>query len=354
MARLTNTLAPNAGGAIANTDEKFSVAIRKEYLQDMIRKATPDAKSAARLTGSLISLVASNTELQKCNPASIVAAALRGEGLGLMLGFGYYVVPYAGTAQFQLGYKGLIAMAMAGGDVEDMDCVEVREGEYAGRDRRTKRPVFDFSIYATDAEMEQHPVIGYYAYIEKKDGFFRSEYMSIGAIMDHAEQYSKTFDRAKYRQLISGDMSPEDAERLKKKSPWYSATETMMKKTVIRRLLNSGYVQLRTIGEIKNVVEAEDAAISDAEAIASFDMIDIDPGTGEILSQSTQVAPESTENAEKGEAVTAPPAGKIETRSSRKAQGHKNEPKDVEYTEVKPVDISADDEGEVLDSFFAN
>ena len=178
MARPNNSLAPNVGSGITSADEKFSVAIRKDALQDMIHKATPDAKSAARLTGSLISLVASNQELQKCTPASIVAAALRGEGLGLMLGFGYYVVPYAGTATFQLGYKGLIAMAMAGGDVADMDCVEVREGEYAGRDKRTKRPVFDFSIYATDAEAEQHPVIGYYAYIEKKDGFFRSEYMS--------------------------------------------------------------------------------------------------------------------------------------------------------------------------------
>jgi len=354
LARLNNSLAPSGAGAITNADDKFSVAIRKDYLQDMIHKATPDAQSAARLTGSLISLVASNTELQKCSPASIVAAALRGEGLGLMLGFGYYVVPYAGTAQFQLGYKGLIAMAMAGGDVADMDCVEVREGEYVGRNRRTKRPEFDFSLYQTDAEAEQHPVIGYYAYIEKRDGFFRSEYMSIGAIMDHAEQYSKTFDRAKYRQLISGEMSPEDAERLKKKSPWYSATETMMKKTVIRRLLNSGYVQLRTIGEIKSVVEAEDTAISDAEAIATFDVMDVDPSTGEILSQSTQVAPEAAESAEKAEAVPAPAKEKSATRGGRKAQENKNEPKDVEYTEVKPVTITADDEDAALSGFFSD
>ena len=73
--------------------------------------------------------------------------------------------------------------------------LEIREGEYVGRDRRTKRPEFDFSIYATDEEAEKHPIVGYYAYVEKRDGFFRSEYMSIGAILDHAEQYSKTFDK---------------------------------------------------------------------------------------------------------------------------------------------------------------
>lgn len=103
MARLNNSLAPTGSGAISEDNAKFSVAIQKDALQSLIRKSTPDAQSAARLTGSLISLVASSTELQKCTPASIVAAALRGEGMGLMLGMGYYVVPYAGTASFQLG-----------------------------------------------------------------------------------------------------------------------------------------------------------------------------------------------------------------------------------------------------------
>ena len=298
--------------------------------------------------------MASNAELQKCNPASIVAAALRGEGLGLMLGFGYYVVPYAGTASFQIGYKGLIAMAMAGGDVADMDCVEVREGEYVGRNRRTKRPEFNFSIYETDMEAEKHPIVGYYAYIEKRDGFFRSEYMSVSAILDHAEQYSKTFDRSKYMQLVTGELSPDDAERMKKKSPWYSATETMMKKTVIRRLLNSGYVQLRTIGEIKNVMEDEDAAEKDAEALASFDILDVDPGTGEIRTQSTQAAPEAPQDAQKSDGVPAPSEEKNASEGSKKRGKDKKEPVDAEYTEVKPVAVSTEDDGDgVVESFFS-
>lgn len=352
MARPNNSIVPGGGNAIQK-GEKFSVVIQSDTMQKMILKSVPDAKSAARLTGSLISLVASNTELQNCSPASIVAAALRGEGMGLMLGFGYYVVPYAGTAQFQSSYKGLIAMAMAGGDVADMDCVEVREGEYSGRNRRTKRPEFNFALYETDAEAEQHPIIGYYAYIEKRDGFFRSEYMSVGAILDHAEQYSKTFDRAKYRQLISGDMSPEEVEKLRKKSPWYSSTETMMKKTVIRRLLNSGYVQLQAIGTIKAIMEDEDAAISDAEAIASFDVMDVDPGTGEIITQSTQSVPGAAESAEKSDGVPAQPEKKSSAGGGRKRGDAKTEAKDAEYTEIKPVNIQADeDEDAVLGGFF--
>jgi recombination protein RecT len=353
MARLNNSLAPTGSGAI-DKQEKFSVAIQGNTLQSMIKKATPDAQSAARLTGSLISLVASSTELQNCNPASIVAAALRGEGMGLMLGMGYYVVPYAGTAQFQLGYKGLIQMAMAGGDVADMDCVEIREGEYVGRNRRTKRPEFDFSVYATDEEAEQHPIVGYYAYVEKRDGFFSSEYMSIGAILDHAEQYSKTFDRAKYRQLISGDLSPDEAERLKKKSPWYSATETMMKKTVIRRLLNSGYVQLRAITNIETVLTQEDEAEKDAEALASFDVVNVDPSTGEIREQSVQVNPEDAEEPAAVSAETAEENPVKKGRGRPKKEDAAPAVQDVAFEPVKEaVTIKPDDEEEVLGSFFA-
>ncbi|MBO5918796.1 MAG: recombinase RecT [Oscillospiraceae bacterium] len=353
MARLNNSLAPTGSGAI-DKQEKFSVAIQGSTLQSMIKKATPDAQSAARLTGSLISLVASSTELQNCNPASIVAAALRGEGMGLMLGMGYYVVPYAGTASFQLGYKGLIQMAMAGGDVADMDCVEIRDGEYVGRDRRTKRPEFDFSIYATDEEAEKHPIIGYYAYVEKRDGFFRSEYMSIGAILDHAEQYSKTFDRSKYRQLISGDLSPDEAERLKKKSPWYSATETMMKKTVIRRLLNSGYVQLRAITNIETVLTQEDEEAKDAEALASFDVVNVDPSTGEIKEQSVQVNPSDTEGTVDGETSVEADQQSKKGRGRPKKDGGEPVAQDVAFEPVKEaVTIKPDDEEEVLGSFFA-
>lgn len=349
MARVGNSIvAANGGGGGITKASKFDVAIQEDALQKMILSATGDRQSAARLTGSLISLVASSQDLQNCTPASIVGAALRGEGMGLILGMGYYVVPYGGKAVFQISYKGLIAMAMAGGDVADMDCVEVREGEYTGRDRRTKRPGFDFSVYETDAEAEQHPIIGYYAYIEKRDGFFRSEYMSIGAILDHAEQYSQAFDRDKYRKLISGEMSPDEAERLKKKSPWYSATETMMKKTVIRRLLNSGYVQLRAIGSIRQELAREDETIKDAEAIASFDIVDVDPSTGEIREQTTQIPPEAEKEPEPAEKAEKAPAAKGKSaKSARNAEAV-----DAEYAEVPAKMPAQEAPDDVMGSFF--
>ena len=354
MARLNNSLAPAGNGGAIGERQKFSVAIQGEALQKMILKATGDTQSAARLTGDLISLVSGSEELQKCNPASIVAAALQGVGLGLSLALQqYYVVPYAGTARFQTGYKGLLAMALNSDEVLDIDVRPVHEGECIGRDRRTGRTAIDFGVYDSDAEAEQHPIVGYYAYADMGKRF-RSEYMSLGAILDHAEQYSKTFDRAKYRQLISGDLSPDEAERLKKKSPWYGSTDAMMKKTVLRRLLNSGFVPLKLLNVINPILAQEDEDEKDAEALASFDVLNVDPGTGDVREQSVQVNPEAEEAPEATPAETAEENPAKKGRRVVKKEAPAPAVQDVTFEPVKePVTIRPDDEEEVLGSFFS-
>ncbi len=337
MARMNNSIV-----STNSENQKFSVAIQGQALQGLIAKATPDADSAARLTGALISVVSEYEQLKSCTPASIVAAALRGEGLGLMLGQGYYVVPYGNTARLQVGYKGLIQMAIAGGDVADMDCVEIREGEYIGRDNRTKRPKFDFSVYATDEEAEKHPIIGYYAYIEKRDGFFRAEYMSVGAILDHAERYSKTFDRTKYMQLVSGELSKEEADRLMLKSPWYSSTETMMKKTVIRKLLNSGYVVLNAVGKMQAALATDDENESAGNALAAFDVVSVDESTGELRSESTQIPAQEAE-------APAEPSDTTPVKKRGRKPKEDSDAQDVEYQDVTTTD---EDGNDVVGSIF--
>lgn len=323
MARATNAIVAQNGRKELDTP-KFSVAIRGDAMQDLIRKSVRDEDSAKRLTGTLISVVSSSEQLQQCNPATIVAAALRGEGMGLTIGMGYYVVPFGNTAAFILGYKGEIQLALAGGDVADMDVVEVREGEYIGRNRKTKRPEFDFSIYKTDEEAEKHPIIGYYAYVEKKDGYFRGEYMSLNAILDHADTYSKSFSKADYLKMVSGEMTADGIKSLKSKSPYYSEPETMFKKTVMRRLLNSGYVILAASTNLKRALEVDDAAEAEMDAIASFDVVDVDSSTGEIRSESVQSAPEAPE-------IVNADGNTEKTEKPKKAT---QKPVDAEYTEI--------------------
>lgn len=232
--------------------------------------------------------------------------------------------------------KGLIALCLAGNDVADMDCVEVREGEYVGRDKRTKRPVFDFSVYKTDEEAAQFPVIGYMAYCEMKNGYFRSEYMTVDEILNHAARYSKAFDIDAYKKLQSGALSPQEAERLMQGSPYYSAPETMFKKTVLRKLLNSGYIRLANSAAITKTMEY-DNGIEDGGIISDLGIGGEQPieTTGEVV-EPENPAPVAAES------QTEPAPAENPEKPKRGRKPHSQETSD---------EVSATDD-ETLSSFF--
>lgn len=148
----------------AQSKPSFSLAVTSPTMQGMIKKALGSDAAAARVTSTLISAVNASEQLRNCEASTIVAAALRGEGLGLIYGHGYYVVPYGTVATYIMSYKGYIQLAMSTGFYADIDCIEVRDGELDGRDRRTGKPKVNLAKYETDEEREQHAVIGYYGY----------------------------------------------------------------------------------------------------------------------------------------------------------------------------------------------
>ena len=96
-----------------------------------------------------------------------------------------------------------------------------------------------------------------------KSGYFRSEYMTMDEILNHAARYSKAFDIQKFHKLQNGDITPQEAERLMNGSPYYSAPETMFKKTVLRKLLNSGYIRLANSASIRETMDYDDKVESD-------------------------------------------------------------------------------------------
>lgn len=291
-----------AANQLVRQDKKvqFSAAVTGDTLQNIIRKSVPDAASASRLTGALLSAVAANDNLKACQPASVVAAALRGEGMGLTLGMGYYLVPYGDKCQYQIGYKGLLALLIATGEVADTDCVPVREGEHLGRDKRTGRAKIDFSVYETEEEAQKHKIIGYYFFVELRNGYFRYEYMTVDEILRHAERYSKAFSREKYDRLQSADCPKQEADRIRASSPWYNDTETMMRKTVIRKLLNSGFVPLANTARLEQALQkddeelklVEDAADEDApEIVAAEEAVSVEEAAPTEPAQDTAHAP---------------------------------------------------------------
>lgn len=275
--------------------QAFSLAVTSSTMQNLMSRALGDSKAVARLTSTLLSAVSASEQLKACEAATIVASALRGEGMGLIYGHGYYLVPYGQVCTFSLSYKGLIQLAIATGQYADLDCVDVRQGEQAGRDRRTGKPIIDLSVYETDEEREAQPIIGYYAYFELKDGTFRYEYWSMDRLLKHADRYSPAFSLEKYNALLRGELSDSETKKCLNGTPWYDAgggQDRMCRKTVLRQLLNSGYAPLSS--EVRSLLRAEEEG-GDLGIIPDIGgegaPIVVDPDTGEV--QGTPKEPEN-------------------------------------------------------------
>ena len=88
--------------------QKFSMAITAPSAQQMISRALKNERMAARFTSTMISAVSASDQLKECDPGTIIAAGLRGEGMGLIYGHGYYIVPYGSVATCMRSYKGYI------------------------------------------------------------------------------------------------------------------------------------------------------------------------------------------------------------------------------------------------------
>lgn len=235
MANATNTLV-QAGGKVP-----FTVAIQGQGIQRMLQAAFSTPQAITKFTADLMAAVTATPGLKDCEPASIVSAGLQCSVLNLSTSPAMgeaYIVPYGGKATFQLGKNGLVQLAIRSGQYKDIDTIEVRQGEYKGRDRETGKPKFEF--VEDDDLRENLPVIGYLAYFELLNGFKKSVYFSKEKMLKWANRYSPAFNIETYRryetyQQTGQGMTEQELRRCS--SPWYESFQAMAEKTVLRQLL---------------------------------------------------------------------------------------------------------------------
>lgn len=228
---------------IQKTQPKFSVAIQSDMYKRLINNTLGDQNRANRFIASISSAVATNPNLQQCEAGTILSGALLGESLNLspspQLGH-YYLVPYknnkTGTteAQFQLGWHGYYQLAIRSGQYKDLDVIEIKEGEYLGRDKLTGKQRFEFIEDETDRINK--PTIGYLGYFELLNGYRKQIYMSKEEMEKHADTYSKAFNLADYNKLKAGQIPEKDM--WKYSSYWYKDFDGMAFKTILRRLIS--------------------------------------------------------------------------------------------------------------------
>ena len=138
------------------------------------------------------------------------------------------------VAQFQLGYKGYIQLAIRSGYYKDIDVIEIRDGEYLGRDKSTGKHKFEF--IEDEVEREERKIVGYMAYFEYLNGFTKQLYWTKEKMLKHADTYSKAFSKDAYEKLLAGKIPQKDM--WKYSSFWYKDFDGMAFKTMLRQLIS--------------------------------------------------------------------------------------------------------------------
>nr|DAX86282.1 MAG TPA: RecT protein [Caudoviricetes sp.] len=256
---------------------KFSVMITTQSYQNLINNTLRDPDRARSFTASITSAVAVNPALQECDAGTILAGALLGESLKLspspQLGQ-YYLVPFKNkrqqtvTAQFVLGYKGYIQLALRSGQYKDLDVMVIKQGEYSGKDPETGKARFKF--IEDDDVRDALPTVGYMAFFEYLNGFRKVIYWSKEKMMTHADTYSPSFSRKGYEDLLAGKVP--QSEMWRYSSFWYKNFDDMAKKTMLRQLISRWgvmSVDMQTALEHDDTITHDNDGQLIAERIAS-------------------------------------------------------------------------------------
>ena len=249
MAQVNNSLANRGKKA------SFSVYLTGDAVKNQINKVV-GGKNGPRFISSIISAVNTNPALQECSHQSILSAALLGETLKLspspQLGQ-YYMVPFndknkGKVAQFQLGYKGYIQLALRSGQYKKLNVLAIKEGELIRYDPLNEE--IDVRLIENEEEREAAPTVGYYAMFEYLNGFRKTMYWCKNKMLMHADRYSQAFSRdgadintrygkkhkVSFEEYEAGNYPQNDAWMYS--SFWYRDFDGMAYKTMLRQLIS--------------------------------------------------------------------------------------------------------------------
>jgi len=303
---VNNSLAPKQGGK----PQTFSAFLTSDAIKKRIN-AMVGGNDGQRFITSIISAVSTNPALAECEHSTILSAAMLGESLKLspspQLGQ-YYMVPFndkkrgCKVAQFQLGYKGYIQLAIRSGYYKKLNVLAIKEGELVRYDPMEEE--IEVNLVEDDTQREALPTIGYYAMFQYHNGFKKAMYWSKEKMVAHADKYSQAFSRdavkakdPKYNKVSFADFEAgkvKDADMWLYSSFWYKDFDGMAYKTMLRQLISRwGIMSI----ELQTALDKDMAAINEDGSVDYVDnsenftqaaeepaqVINVDPGTGEVI-----------------------------------------------------------------------
>lgn len=231
--------------------QTFSAFLATDAMKKKINEMV-GGKEGQQFVTAIISAVSANPQLAECDNASIVSAALVGQALRLspspQLGQ-FYMVPFNDTkrgckvAQFQIGYKGYIQLAIRSGYYKKINVLAIKEGELIKYDPLSEE--LEVNLIEDDEIRENTPTVGYYAMFEYMNGFRKTLYWSKKKMLSHADKYSQAFSlkatggkypKVSYEDFEAGKVS--ESDMWKYSSFWYKDFDGMAYKTMLRQLIS--------------------------------------------------------------------------------------------------------------------
>ncbi|WP_143314274.1 recombinase RecT [Clostridium sp. HBUAS56017] len=191
-------------------------------------------KKASGFMASIISLYNSDNKFQNVDGYSVVNSALLAATLDLPINkeFGFaWIIPYGKQAQFQVGYKGYVQLALRTGQYKNLNVIEVYDGQLKLFNPLTE----EIELELTNDNGEKK-IIGYAFYMRLLNGFEKTVYWTKESVEAHARRFSKTYN--------SG--------------PWKSDFNAMAKKTVLKNGLTKwGILSV----EMQKAIEIDQAIV---------------------------------------------------------------------------------------------
>jgi recombination protein RecT len=221
---------------------KISTYLSNDKVQGYLNGVIGSKKD--KFVTNLVSAVNQNPSLQTCTNQSLISGALVASTLNLSLNksFGYaYLVPYhkkdrqgniiQTDAQFQIGYKGYIQLAMRTGEYQRLNAVPIYKSQFLGWNALTE----DLKVNDID-DFQEDEIVGYVSYFRLNNGFEKTMFWSYQKMMKHADTYSQAFSEKSYNDLKAGKIT--DKDMWKYSSFWYKSFDDMALKTMLRQLLS--------------------------------------------------------------------------------------------------------------------
>lgn len=259
----------------ANQKQTFSAFLAQDAMKKKINEMVGGEKGQQFVT-SIISAVSTNPQLAECDNASIVSAALLGQALNLspspQLGL-FYLVPFndnkrgCKVAQFQIGYKGYIQLAIRSGQYKKLNVLAIKEGELIKYDPLDED--IEVKLIENEEEREKAETIGYYAMFEYLNGFRKTIYWSKQRMEAHALKYSMGY-RAKKGYTF-----------------WEKDFDGMAYKTMLRQLISKWGIMSIDL-TMQKALESDMAVINDN---GTYDYVDNNEMVNEVIETENQEQP---------------------------------------------------------------